>query len=124
MPLDMKLMEPGAALVKTADFNEIARISQAISLRRIADALEAAPPFKNSPVPTYGWTETGVKDGKFYPAKQTSPEVSSLAAKYLAMSNDELLSHIAPGKLAERQIVVTDIKKLAASCLSQDESKG
>lgn len=53
--------------------------------------------------------------------KQTSPEVSSLAAKCLSMSAEDLVKlYSTKGPVHVAEIIRT----LSASCLSQDETKG
>lgn len=54
--------------------------------------------------------------------KQTSSEVSSLAAKYLAM-DDDAVADLMPDWEPRYQLI-RDLKTLAASCVSQDETKG
>lgn len=51
-------------------------------------------------------------------ARQTSPEVSSIAARYLAMSDEDLLRAM----VDEPEAVIRDLRAMAGSCLSQDET--
>lgn len=113
----------GSVKEETADL--AARISLAISAKRIADYLQPIE-ITGKPIGTYigaGGERYPINAGPYppRPAKQTSPEISSLAAKYLAMSHIKLA-----GEIKERGFgqVMEDIKKLAASCLSQDETMG
>jgi hypothetical protein len=53
---------------------------------------------------------------------QTSDKISSLAARYAGLTNDNLLSLTATPKLREQ--TARDIRSLAASCLRQDEVRG
>ena len=52
---------------------------------------------------------------------QTSDHISSLAARYVAMSNTSLKARVENGGLNE---VGHDIRSMAASLLRQDEVKG
>lgn len=54
---------------------------------------------------------------------ETSSEVSSLAARYMKITTVELRCTI-NGTSAEKDKLVADIRKLAASCLAQDETQG
>lgn len=51
--------------------------------------------------------------------KETSDEVSSVAAELLAMSDDEMMTAVWEG---EGKIFCAKVRKIAASCLSQDET--
>ncbi len=64
-----------------------------------------------------------VKGYRYVPAKQTSPEVSALAAKYLAMDADAIARGVTDDFAAAVDLA-DDLKTLAASCLSQDEKQG
>lgn len=56
--------------------------------------------------------------------KESSAKVSSLAAKYVNLSYDELLDMLENWSDEEFESFVADIRSLAASVLSQDETKG
>jgi hypothetical protein len=59
--------------------------------------------------------------------KQTSSAVSSIAGRYARMTNRQMFVAAAswhPFESAESKQFFRDIRKLAASCLAQDESKG
>lgn len=58
------------------------------------------------------------------PRKQTTPAVSSIAGKYVRMTNADFFSHFWGRTDAPALRLFRDIRKLAASVLSQDESKG
>jgi hypothetical protein len=53
--------------------------------------------------------------------KQSSPELSSIAAKYVRMTNAKMFEIVAPDDAIR---FFRDVRKLAASVLSQDETKG
>jgi hypothetical protein len=48
--------------------------------------------------------------------KETSPRVSSIAAKYMRVTEEELLARVGTNGAQ----VAADIRAMAASCLSQD----
>lgn len=70
------------------------------------------------------------------PNKQSSPELSTLAGKYVRMSNDALWVQVCrqvaaamlggrSGVLAKQSVgIFNDFRKLAASVLAQDQTKG
>lgn len=49
--------------------------------------------------------------------KQTSPEISSMAAKYMGIKKENLLT-------MDPDAFISDVRRMAASLVSQDETKG
>jgi hypothetical protein len=64
----------------------------------------------------------------YKPNKQTTSAVSSIAGRYARMKNvefDAIVWPLAPkSSTLSRHALYRDIRKLAASCLAQDEVKG
>lgn len=56
--------------------------------------------------------------------EETSSEVSSLAAKMVAYTGAQLHARIIAGGVEVADIIAAEVRTLAASCLTQDETKG
>lgn len=57
-------------------------------------------------------------------AKQSSPALSTLAAKYVRMTDAGFYKHFVTLEPGPSKRLFRDIRKLAASVLSQDQTKG
>lgn len=110
------------------------QFSQAVSLKRIADALDDIAALMASPV-VNDLGPVGLPDIKAAidklqahaedvgAGRTTSPEMASLAAKYMGMSDDEMQDMSDGYGVDNRGQLWSDIRSLAASVLSQAGEK-